>query len=139
MKNLSNILLEKLYLNKDIEVKSKELSLSDWSKYIETLGGNIYSGNNVFYKISLKKYKRDTSPELEIYVSKQHKNYWHACYPYEIRSYYSKDIEIISQKDGNDERYIIKKDDLDSCENGWTFTQHNAEVIVNTLKEIDNE
>lgn len=140
MKNLSNILLEKLYLNKDMDMSDKDtLSLSDWSTYIEKLGGNIYSSNKAFYRISLKEYKRDSCPDLEIYVSKTNKNYWRACYPYEIRTYYSKDIKIISQKDGEDEEYYIKKDDLDNCENGWTFTKHNAEVIINTLKEIDNE
>lgn len=141
MKQINLYITEKLHLNQDINIENKTLSLSNWITYIKELGGIVSTFNKKFYTITLKEYKSDYSPELSIYVeqSKPTPKYWRACMPQSSTTYYTKDIEVIVSKKGDDFEYYIKKDELDSCSNGWLLTQDNAKVIINNLKEFDNE
>ena len=141
MKKINTYITEKFKISKDIKVENEVLPLSKWIMYIKELGGNISSGNKSFYRISLNEYKGSSSPELIIYVAHTSPTpkFWRACMPQEIRTYYSKDIYIVYSPDGDDKEYYIDKDSLDKSERGWTFTKHNAEVIIDKLKEIDDE
>lgn len=141
MNNLSEYIIEKFRISKNIKLENENLALSKWITYIRELGGNVSSGNKSFYRISLNEYKGNSSPELTIYVARTSPTpkFWRACMPQEIRTYYSKDIYIVYSKDGDDKEYYINKDSLDKSERGWTFTKHNAEVIIDKLKEIDDE
>ena len=140
MLNLNDYIIEKLHLDSNTKVAQPEIGVAKWITCIKEAGGKISSYNMKFYTITLKEYSSDESPELTIYIEKGPKpKYWRACYPQEPRTYYTNDIKIITTKNGNDNEYYIDKDSLDRCEYGWTFTKHNAEEIINKLKEFDNE
>lgn len=144
MKKINTYIIEKLDLTKKDKFVGKNLSLSSWITYIKELGGIVSSRNIKFYTISLKEYKSDKSPELMIYVqqTKPTPKFWRAC-EYNLagppKTYYTKDIQVIVSKHGDDFEYYINKNELDSCSNGWLLTEYNAETIINKLKEFDSK
>ena len=145
MKKINEYVTEKLHLNKDIKTY-QYLDKDEWFSYINKLGGKVIEINKKFYRIILNEYnKKYGSPDLVIYVSQNDSknaedNYFRIRDLEHLRTCYSKDIKIIFSKDGDDKEYFIKRDELDKNDNkGFSFTKHNAEVIVNKLKEISND
>ena len=137
MNNLSQYIIEKLHLNKDINV-DMSISFDEWCKYIEKIGGCIIRNTRYFWIIDLKKYEnKPVFPkhcDFSIEVPAYKQNYWRAYNIISGKAYSNKDIVI----EYNDIKYTIKLEDLDIDSNKrFTFTKNNANQIIKLLNDID--
>lgn len=136
MIDINEYIIEKLHLNKDTE--SRCYDLNSWIEYIETIGGSVVEMNKGVYIICLSKsnklvFNSDyTYPYIEIETIDNDV----AWEPYDRA-----DGEMCFHKDkingiSCSEKVLDKYTGNSSRWNVYTFSEKNAEFIMNKLNEL---
>ena len=126
MKSLEKHILEKLHLDKNIKVNEK-LSFDDWINYFDKNGFTVSKENDTNYSIHFRSKK---FPSFSFKTEKLLGKYrcWEPIHGT------LKDVPLIEVKEGYEE--LMDSDELEKTNERlrqYTFTIHNAEIIINTL------
>lgn len=136
MKKITTYILEKLALNKNTSDYEMSMSFKDWRDFIShDLGATIvWAGTNYWY---ITPDMDNMGLKFEIYVEKGKEDSWSAV---------CSNNDTFEKKKGyitffiRGKNYFVSENNFNKNEEeeNFLFTKNNAEQIVNTLMEIDN-